>query len=67
MGSVYLYNRDICAQKAVYKITNTHLKECSRKVVFVPTGGSVVKVSLPLSVETKSNITGIDSRGHVDD
>ena len=50
LGSVYLHNRDVCAQEAVYRLTNMHLKECSRKVVFVPTGDNVVKMSLPLSV-----------------
>ncbi|XP_057683515.1 uncharacterized protein LOC130910330 [Corythoichthys intestinalis] len=51
LGSVYLHNRDVCAQEAVYRLTpNLHLKECSRKVVFVPTGDNVVKMSLPLSV-----------------
>ncbi len=50
LGSVYLHNRDVCAQEAVYRVTNLHLKECSRKVVFVPTGDNVVKMSLPLNV-----------------
>ncbi len=50
LGSVYLHNRDVCAQEAVYRLTNMHLKECSRKVVFVPTGSNIVKMSLPLSV-----------------
>ncbi|XP_044191554.1 uncharacterized protein LOC122969696 [Thunnus albacares] len=50
LGSVYLHNRDVCAQEAVYRLTNMHLKECSRKVVFVPTGNNIVKMSLPLSV-----------------
>lgn len=50
LGSVYLHNRDVCAQEAVYRLTNMHLKECSRKVVFIPTGDSFVKMSLPLSV-----------------
>ncbi len=31
-GSVYLHNRDVCAQESVYRLTNMHLKECSRKV-----------------------------------
>ncbi|XP_057716041.1 uncharacterized protein LOC130931338 [Corythoichthys intestinalis] len=54
LGSVYLHNRDVCAQEAVYRLTpNLHLKECSRKVVFVPTGENVVKMSLPLSVLKK--------------
>ncbi|XP_029910642.1 uncharacterized protein LOC115361416 [Myripristis murdjan] len=50
LGSVYLHNRDVCAQEAVYRLTNMHLRECSRKVVFVPTGSRIVRMSLPLSV-----------------
>jgi len=50
LGSVYLHNRDVCAQEAVYRLTNMRLKECSRKVQFVPTGENTVKISLPLSV-----------------
>nr|XP_054591529.1 uncharacterized protein LOC129155826 [Nothobranchius furzeri] len=50
LGNVYLHNRDVCAQEAVYRLTNMHLKECSRKVVFVPTGDNIVKMSLPISV-----------------
>ncbi|XP_042601481.1 uncharacterized protein LOC122140744 [Cyprinus carpio] len=58
LGSVYLHNRDVCAQESVYRLTNMHLKECSRKVVFVPTGDNVIKMSLPLNVlrqKAKSN------------
>ncbi|KAG7999536.1 ATP-dependent DNA helicase PIF1 [Nibea albiflora] len=50
LGSVYLHNRDVCAQEAVYRLTNMHLKECSRKVVFVPVGENTVRMSLPLKV-----------------
>lgn len=50
VGSVYLHNRDVCAQEAVFRLTKMHLKECSRKAVFVPVGEYVVKMSLPLSV-----------------
>ncbi|XP_029934951.1 uncharacterized protein LOC115378676 [Myripristis murdjan] len=50
LGSVYLHNRDVCAQEAVYRLMNMHLRECSRKVVFVPTGSKIVRMSLPLSV-----------------
>ena len=50
IGSVYLHNRDVSAQESVYRLTNMHLKECSRNVVFVPTGDNVVRMSLPLSV-----------------
>ncbi|XP_034553964.1 uncharacterized protein LOC117823040 isoform X1 [Notolabrus celidotus] len=51
LGSVYLHNRDVSSQEAVYRLVpSMHLKECSRKVVFVPTGENVVKMSLPLNV-----------------
>ncbi|KAE8277527.1 hypothetical protein D5F01_LYC24516 [Larimichthys crocea] len=50
LGSVYLHNRDVCAQEAVYRLTNMRLKECSRKVVFVPVGEKTVRMSLPLKV-----------------
>lgn len=50
LGPVYLHNRNVCAQEAVYRLTNTPLKECWRKVQFIPTGDSTVKISLPLSV-----------------
>ncbi|TKS65620.1 ATP-dependent DNA helicase PIF1 [Collichthys lucidus] len=50
LGSVYLHNRDVCAQEAVYRLTNMHLKECSRKVVFVPVGEQTVRMSLPLKM-----------------
>lgn len=64
LGSVYLHNRDVCAQESVYRLTNMHLKECSRKVVFVPTGDNVIKMSLPLNVlkqkATSNNLTTED-------
>lgn len=50
LGSVYLHSRDVCAQEAVYRLTNMHLRECSRNVVFIPTGNNSVKLSLQLSV-----------------
>ncbi|XP_029923306.1 uncharacterized protein LOC115370422 isoform X2 [Myripristis murdjan] len=58
LGSVYLHNRDVCAQEAVYRLTNMHLKECSRKVVFVPTGSRIVRMSLPLSVLRQKAASG---------
>ncbi len=48
LGSVYLHSRDVCTQEAVYRVTNLHLKQCSRKVIFVPTGDNAVKMHLPL-------------------
>ncbi|XP_026187397.1 uncharacterized protein LOC113145179 [Mastacembelus armatus] len=54
IGSVYLHNRDVSAQEAVYRFTNMHLKECSRKVVFVPTGDNIYKLSKPISQITET-------------
>lgn len=34
LGSVYLHNREISAQEAVFRLTGMHLKGCSRKVQF---------------------------------
>ncbi|XP_073714001.1 uncharacterized protein [Misgurnus anguillicaudatus] len=50
LGSVYLHNREISSQEAVYRLTGMHLKECSRKVQFIPIGPNPVKMSLPLHV-----------------
>ncbi|XP_026114512.1 uncharacterized protein LOC113092934 isoform X2 [Carassius auratus] len=50
LGSVYLHNREVSAQEAVYRLTGMHLKECSRKVQFIPIGLNPVKMSLPLRV-----------------
>lgn len=49
LGQVYLHSSDVSAQEAVYYLTNMHLKECSRKKVFVPVGNNIVKMSLPLT------------------
>ncbi|KAK7912600.1 hypothetical protein WMY93_012811 [Mugilogobius chulae] len=48
LGSVYLHNRDVSAQEAVYRVLGLHLKEFSRKVSFVPTGDNIVRVSRPI-------------------
>ncbi|XP_073723480.1 LOW QUALITY PROTEIN: uncharacterized protein [Misgurnus anguillicaudatus] len=50
LGSIYLHNREISSQEAVYRLTGMHLKECSRKVQFIPIGTDPVKMSLPLHV-----------------
>ena len=50
LGSVYLHNREVSAQESVYRLTGMHLKECSRKVTFIPTGEYPMRMSLPLSV-----------------
>ncbi|XP_062571568.1 uncharacterized protein LOC134233602 [Saccostrea cucullata] len=38
IGSAYLHHREVSAQEAVYRVCNLKMKECSRKVVFVPVG-----------------------------
>ena len=50
LGSVYLHNRDVCAQEAVYRLTHMSLKTCSRLVQFVPTGKNTIKINRPLRV-----------------
>ncbi|XP_062409039.1 uncharacterized protein LOC134100005 [Sardina pilchardus] len=50
LGSVYLHNREVSAQEAVYRLTHMHLKECSRDVQFIPVGDNPVRMSLPLHV-----------------
>ena len=50
LGSVYLHNREVSAQEAVYRLTHMHMKECSRNVQFIPVGDNPVRMSLPLSV-----------------
>ncbi|XP_065109326.2 uncharacterized protein [Paramisgurnus dabryanus] len=48
LGSIYLHSRELSSQEAVYRLTGMHLKECSRKVQFIPIGPNPVKMSLPL-------------------
>ena len=62
LGTVYLHNREVSAQEAVYRLTNMHLKECSRKVQFIPTGDDTVRMSLPLSIiQNKLNSQNLKS------
>lgn len=61
LGSVDLHRRDVSAQEAVYSLTNMHLNECSRKVMFIPTGDSTVRISLPLGV-SKQKVSSAPSR-----
>ncbi|XP_024120095.2 uncharacterized protein LOC112141236 [Oryzias melastigma] len=58
LGTVYLHNRDVSAQEAVYRLANMHLKECSRKVVFIPTGDNIVRMSKPLAVLQEQGESG---------
>ncbi|XP_062579086.1 uncharacterized protein LOC134241009 [Saccostrea cucullata] len=49
IGSVYLNHREVSAQEAVYRVCNLKMKECSRKVVFVPVGDNPTRLTKPLS------------------
>ncbi|XP_006815908.1 uncharacterized protein LOC102803256, partial [Saccoglossus kowalevskii] len=55
LGNVYLQNREVSAQEAVYRVCNLKLKQASRKVQFIPTGDNPVKMSLPFEVIRKQN------------
>ena len=50
LGHVYMQNREVCAQESVYRVCSLRLKECSRKVEFIPVGPNPVRMSLPLKV-----------------
>lgn len=54
IGSAYLSNREFSAQEAVFRICNLRMRECSRKVVFVPVGENPTRLSKPLSVLTRN-------------
>ncbi|XP_061167749.1 uncharacterized protein LOC133176667 [Saccostrea echinata] len=50
IGSAYPNHREVSAQEAVYRVCNLKMKECSRKVVFVPVGENPTRLSKPLSI-----------------
>ncbi|XP_062567225.1 uncharacterized protein LOC134229488 [Saccostrea cucullata] len=63
IGSAYLNHREVSAQEAVYRVCNLKMKECSRKVAFVPVGDNPVRLSKPLSQlknKTKKDVEIID-------
>ncbi|XP_062574797.1 uncharacterized protein LOC134236639 [Saccostrea cucullata] len=60
IGSAYLHHREVSAQEAVYRICNLKMKECSRKVVFVPVGDNPMRLSKPLSVLKKKSSKDIE-------
>ncbi|XP_052690977.1 uncharacterized protein LOC128168860 [Crassostrea angulata] len=49
IGSAYLNHREVSAQEAVYRVCNLKMKECSRKVMFIPVGENPTRLSKPLS------------------
>ncbi|XP_062589569.1 uncharacterized protein LOC134251199, partial [Saccostrea cucullata] len=48
VGTAYMHHREISAQEAVYRVTGLRLRECSRKVEFVPVGENPCRMSIPL-------------------
>ncbi len=67
IGSVYLQNREVSAQEAVYRCCSLRLQECSRKVEFIPLGENPVRMSLPLSVIQNKSRNGGDDDDDGDD
>lgn len=43
IGSAYMHHTEVSAQEAVYRVCNLRMKECSRKVVFIPVGDNPVR------------------------
>ncbi|CAG2244663.1 unnamed protein product [Mytilus edulis] len=48
VGTSYLHHREISAQEAVFRVTGLRLRECSRKVEFIPVGENPCRMSVPL-------------------
>ncbi|XP_062609593.1 uncharacterized protein LOC134271404 [Saccostrea cucullata] len=67
IGSAYLHHREVSAQEAVYRICNLKMKECSRKVVFVPVGDNPMRLSKPLSVLKKKSSKATEINDEEDD
>ncbi|XP_062574488.1 uncharacterized protein LOC134236336, partial [Saccostrea cucullata] len=57
VGTAYLHHREVSAQEAVYRVTGLRLKECSRKVEFVPVGENPCRMSIPLKEVKKRQST----------
>lgn len=71
IGSAYLNHREVSAQEAVYRVCNLKMKECSRKVVFIPVGDNPTRLTKPLSQlerkqNTKNNVS-LDDDGDEED
>lgn len=67
IGSAYLHHREVSAQEAVYRVCNLKMKECSRKVVFIPVGDNPVRLSKPLSMLKKRSSTNVKISDDEDD
>ncbi|XP_062614313.1 uncharacterized protein LOC134276047 [Saccostrea cucullata] len=67
IGSAYLNHREVSAQEAVYRVCNLKMKECSRKVVFVPVGENPTRLTKPLSQLKRKHSLGDDEHDENDD
>ena len=50
LGQAYMHNREVSAQESVYRVCTLKLKECSRKVEYIPAGPNPIRISLPLKI-----------------
>ncbi|XP_062614203.1 uncharacterized protein LOC134275940 [Saccostrea cucullata] len=67
IGSAYLNHREVSAQEAVYRVCNLKMKECSRKVVFVPVGENPTRLTKPLSQLKRKHSLGDDEHDENND
>ncbi|XP_063446963.1 uncharacterized protein LOC134726488 [Mytilus trossulus] len=75
VGTAYFHFRELSAQEAVFRVIGLSLKECSRKVEFIPVGENPCKMSIPLkellikskSANTKKPSKEIDDDDDIDD
>ncbi|VDI00589.1 Hypothetical predicted protein [Mytilus galloprovincialis] len=75
VGTAYFHFRELSAQEAVFRVIGLSLKECSRKVEFIPVGENPCKMSIPLkelltkskSAKTKKTSKEIDDDDDTDD
>eukprot|EP00105_Crassostrea_gigas_P011512 XP_011427210.1 PREDICTED: uncharacterized protein LOC105328139 [Crassostrea gigas] len=67
IGSAYLNHREVSAQEAVYRVCNLKMKECSRKVVFIPVGDNPTRLTKPLSQIKRTRTTKDDQNDEEDD
>ncbi|XP_062618486.1 uncharacterized protein LOC134280065 [Saccostrea cucullata] len=67
IGSAYLHHREVSSQEAVYRVCNLKMKECSRKVVFVPVGENPTRLSKPLSQLKRQKGEQHDNESEQDD
>ena len=66
IGSAYLHNREVGVQEAVYRVCGLHMKECSRKVLFIPVGENPTRLSKPLSQIKRKKSTQNDKDKIID-